>query len=188
MQLSNFFDEFGKPKGVIHVSPSLFSARNYYLIYNLNIIWVEGNPFFYQKGLNLLQNSNEKLFNYYIGPNNVGINLSIDNGENVFHEIQSSNIKDLLETDNIKSNDYDYIYIGKQVYKLDLDCFNLEYFKYVIIETTTNVKNHLGYDSEIVKKYMKKKRFKLVYSNIFENNVAHLFFVKKRDYKKKLIK
>jgi hypothetical protein len=184
MNISTLSEKFGRPKGIIHVSPQFFFMRNAYLNLSIsNIVWIESNPFFYELGLKIIETDFEFLYNNNIGSMNVGMNLSVDGGENTFHLIESLSLSTLINNNKLDINNYDYLYIGRQVSNLELDLFDLDSFKYITIETTT-LKKDSTYYSKSVKNYMKEKRFKLVNQDL-NSNFLLLTFLKKRKYNKK---
>lgn len=164
----SIFQNYGVPSGVLHCGAQLFHIRKLYLGCGLfNTIWVEDQQFFYEFGLNLINGTDEKIFNHkFISPGSI---------QNFFKE------------QNLNINNYNFIHISIPTYIISgLDIFekDIDNFKFISIEATKNIDDK-NTDADLVKKWFIKKRYKLIEEKSIDN-LCHMYFVKKRDYNKKV--
>lgn len=175
------FDKYGRPNGIIQIGCQFLLNRNIYFNWGLdNTIWIESNPFFYQINQNLISEK-EKILNYSLG---VSINSFSINGELQSFEVPIKSLYQIIIDENISYEKYNFIHITLQSGLIDLnsldDCINN--FKYISIEVTKNVDSKVK-DYKSVKNYMEKKEFKLK-ELIWNEDIGHAFFTKKRKYQK----
>ena len=161
------FQKYGQPNGVIHCGCQLFHIRKLYLAYGLfNTIWIEPQQFFYEYGLNLINGTDERLYDYQLTSENT--------------------LSKLFTQQNLNIENYNYIHLSLPIYIIGgLNIFNsnIDNFKYISIEVTQNIQ-HEHTDLSIVKEWFEKRRYKLIERKSVDN-VGQLFFVKKRKYTKK---
>lgn len=182
LDLNYIFDKWGIPKGVIHINPQFFFARNVYLRCGLfNTIWIESNTFFYNIGINQVLES-EKLFNLVISSDPHIVSHKLDDVQSK-SLIQNKNLNQIFEENNLNSSDYDFINISLSV-KFDIESFLpfLSNLKSIVIEVTRNVDSDS--DFKKIDKILNSLRFKKV-EIVFRENLGQAFYIKKRKYTKR---
>lgn len=164
----DIFQKRGVPKGVVHCGAQLFHFRGLYLSFGLtNTVWVESEPFFYNFGLESITGTDEKLFDWKLDSVNT--------------------ISSYFDKEKLSLKNYNYLHLSISNFiipGLDIYQNDISNFKFVSIEATNNIGDKHT-DLKVVKRWFKSKGFKLIKENSVEN-LAHLFFEKKRNYKKSI--
>lgn len=185
LDLHKLLNDWGKPKGVIHIGAQFLFARNFYANEGLfNTVWIEANPFFYDLASATIFNqyTHEKLFNYHIGFEAVNFSFTLNNDEITTTQINPITLPELIEQNSINILDYDFLHIGTQTVDIQLEAYgDLSNFKYISIEYIEDEKNT---NSKYIDKILSNYRFKKVEKKQ-NDRLSHAFFVKKRNYLKK---
>ena len=186
LDFNYLFSKYGSPIGIIHVSPQLFFARNFYYNWNLNnTIWIEPNPFFYQLNISSFENSTERLFNYQVDSKEINTVYHLDNSVSSQHFIKSKTLTQIIDENNINKNEYNLLHLGQSIISDYIRGCESEInnFKYISIEVSRNLGN-INSDIKRIDKFMKGYRFKKVEIK-FIDNIGHVYYVKKRQYNRK---
>lgn len=187
LNISEIFNKYGRPKGVIHIGSQFLFARNFYLQYNLtNTIWIESNPFFYQHCLNMLIGSGENIFNYFIGTVPVNFNIIVNNEHQETMTVDKIHLNDLCSQNNININQYNFLNLCLQGNaELSFEGLDVENFDYILTEASDEASEGFNINLKYIDKYLSQFRFKRVEKN-FNTNIGQAFYIKKRKYTKKV--